>query len=419
MRIKYSDIHRVILWAASFLMMGYVYVFSEILITGNPRKVIVGIVSLFFLCIGFVGGKHNRAWKKSAQLKNYLLIFSICVVLEMIVSMTKYDYSVWSILVSAAPYCYIFLTIPIYNLFTVDGGTDKFLKSIVVMEIIILTMKAICWYTNSYTSLALFPNILREYSGWSVGGNIRIEPGCMFGLTFVYCLVNYVTNRKKTYGVLTLGLFLFMILITKFRFQLLAMLGVAFVILYMNRTNDARYAFLKRSFLVLLLVSVAVIYLPDIMASFSVDSARGNSTKTRLVEIAYFWQLIKTKSAVIGLGIMEEGNAAVSSMLQYIGQRMYIEDLGIIGAFFSFGLLMVPIYGNLFAMSIKNITRCQTCSDYEKQMLTGIVTYMVLSCLALNIFDPQRAFAVPFYLAIITYIRTRNTSDRMQEEPVR
>lgn len=86
--------------------------------------------------------------------------------------------------------------------------------------------------------------------------------------------------------------------------------------------------------------------------------------------------------------------------------RFWLEDLGILGGFFTFGVMALALYGKLFYTSIKKVIN--SCRDrmanYETCIfVNSIVLYMIISCVLLNIFDAQRIWGVPFYLGIIFF----------------
>lgn len=94
--------------------------------------------------------------------------------------------------------------------------------------------------------------------------------------------------------------------------------------------------------------------------------------------------------------------------------RFWLEDLGILGGFFTFGVMALALYGKLFYASIKKVI--DPCSDrmtnYDSCIFVkSIVLYMIVSCVLLNIFDAQRIWGVPFYLSIIFF--SENASEKI------
>lgn len=405
MKVKYSTIVRIIIYFTAFLMLGYVYLFDPILIAGYPRRIIVATVSILLalFCMSFRGNLH-QGWKYSQVARRYLICYIPCILIALLIAGIQYQYSVWNYLVAVAPFCYIFLTFPLLALFVIDNSLDKVLKRIALIEIVILIFKFIAWFSSNFTGTVFFPNILKEYSGWTVSGMARVEGGALFALVFIYFFVNFIQKKKIIFGLGSGILLLFMMFITQFRFQLLSLLVTGYVVLYVDETKNKKIVFVKRMLLILILILIGIYVLPEFVSSFNIGSMRGNSTKTRLIEIGYFAQLMKNRSAFLGLGIFDENNPVVSSLITYLGQTMYISDLGIIGAFFTFGIMIFPIYGYLFYVAIKTYRNSKNkIPDYDRSILVGVIAYMIVSNMALNIFDAQRAYAVPFYLSIIAY----------------
>ena len=93
----------------------------------------------------------------------------------------------------------------------------------------------------------------------------------------------------------------------------------------------------------------------------------GGSTAARLLTIDHYWSLIKEKDAILGVGFLSAyTNKAFSILRRSDTDRFWLEDLGILG---------------------------------------GVVVYMILSCILLNIFDAQRIWCMPFYLSVIYFVQ--------------
>ena len=89
----------------------------------------------------------------------------------------------------------------------------------------------------------------------------------------------------------------------------------------------------------------------------------------------------------------------------------YLDDLGILGTFVQIGLFTIVTHIFLFIKAIQVTIKCfkQANRDYLLYSL-GLTIYLVGSCLLLNIFDRQRIFDVPFYLAIYSFLDAKVSS---------
>lgn len=86
----------------------------------------------------------------------------------------------------------------------------------------------------------------------------------------------------------------------------------------------------------------------------------------------------------------------------------YLDDLGMLGTFVQIGLFTIVTHIFLFIKAVQVTIKCfkQENKDYLLYSL-GLTIYLIGSCLLLNIFDKQRIFDVPVYLAIYSFLDAR------------
>lgn len=170
-----------------------------------------------------------------------------------------------------------------------------------------------------------------------------------------------------------------------------------------------------------MIISLAIIIfilsggLDYLLGLFSLNGVEKGSTEARLLTIEHYWSLIKRKNAILGVGFLSSYTSKAFDILRRSDtDRFWLEDLGILGGFFTFGVMALALYGKLFYASIKKVI--DPCSDrmtnYESCIFVkSIVLYMIVSCVLLNIFDAQRIWGMPFYLSIIFF--SENTSEKI------
>lgn len=144
-----------------------------------------------------------------------------------------------------------------------------------------------------------------------------------------------------------------------------------------------------------------------ILDLFSLNGMDGGSTEARLLTIEHYWSLIKEKGAILGVGFLSAYTDKAFSILRKSDtDRFWLEDLGILGGIFTFGILSLLLYGKLFFDSIKRTFvshRIRKIDDRDDRFKKCVAVYMMLSCILLNIFDAQRIWSMPFYLSVIYF----------------
>ncbi len=341
----------------------------------------------------------------------YLILYVPIIMFSALFTKLSYDYSTKSLLYVVIPYLYIFFCFSIIYVFYKAGQTEDFSRTISRIVLVILFIKTLCWVLYTFFEIELFPNLLFEYEGWTRDGQIRLDTGYLFSFAFSFYISLSIKSKKKLVPLMALlFLFLFMAIISKGRFQLATMVftaAIAFV--FLARTST------KARNTVLLLGVAAMVFVcsgafEKVLYSFSLSSQYGSSTEARLQTISHFWDLMIDRKAILGLGLLDTSNPAAFALLYkattYWGATVlyYLTDIGILGGFFTFGLLSIPLYGTLFFFGIRTCIRAfrQRTEGYE--LLVPLIVYMITSCLLLNIFDLSRALDVPFYLAVISYM---------------
>ena len=224
-----------------------------------------------------------------------------------------------------------------------------------------------------------------------------------------------MVKKQLFYWIMLAFIYFYLIFVTQFRFQIIVSIVIT-VYCYYYASNSS-----KKKAIRLMIISLAIIIfilsggLDYLLGLFSLNGAEKGSTEARLLTIEHYWSLIKRKNAILGVGFLSSYTSKAFDILRRSDtDRFWLEDLGILGGFFTFGVMALALYGKLFSVSIKKVI--DPCSDrmtnYESCIFVkSIVLYMIISCVLLNIFDAQRIWGVPFYLSIIFF--SENASEKI------
>ena len=412
--IKISGIFRGLLYIAVFFLADYVYIFAPNFMQGNATSIrfVIGLVGvLSTVALLYLNGRKFEKSPAYALAEKYLLLYTFIIVFTMAFTIIRYDYNFTQIMFSVTPYLYIYYSLPLIYLCEYDKKPFHTIKVVAVLLLLMLFIKLICWLLYTFTGAVVFNNLIFFYGeNWIRDGFLRIDPGCLFGVAFSVMFAAGYTNAKQIkYKLSIVIMLLFLMFITRFRFQIVTALVVTMVGVYVASDNKK-----ERHNKIILGITVVFLFVglggfSTLLSSFTLEGEYGGSTFVRLLTTMHYWSLMVDKKAIFGLGLLNQGNINCYVMMERTnmwGQRTwyFLEDIGILGGFFRFGILSIPLYGVLFHYGIKAYKKCRYQGQKGQYVfLACAVSYMMFSNLALNIFDGQRAFATPFYLAIISY----------------
>jgi len=425
MVINKSTVFKAAVIVVSLYILGYL---DLVMPPGNTDmfRVICGIIAIVLalavLCVSNKGPEYKRN-VKFANL--FFALYIPIIILTSVLSVIWYKYKLVSALAIIMPYCFPLYAYPLVYIFSMDRSYERFTKVIVALVVIILSIKAVGWYLYNYRGVTIFPNlILRHSAEWVRNGVLRVDVGALYGVALCYLLSKFFVNKKRRYGVLAAGMMLFVVFITQYRYLEIVMLLCALLV-YLTSTDSSKSKLIRILILAAMVIAfIALGGLDAILASFSVKNEEyGSSNEARVLTINYFWETMNPFQHIVGLGFVYSGYSARatavltrSSTLQY-----WMEDIGILGGFFTFGMLSFLIYVPLFYRSVKACVLAIRNKFSDRAYLTSLVGYMILCCIMLNILDRQRLFDTAFYIALISYLsamseRQRSPSPLLEEK---
>lgn len=401
--IKVSSIMKLIIVVVTMIMLEYLSIFSSV--NMSNLKVIIGIIGVFLaLLIIHIKKKDND---KYIFLSKYILLYIPIILISIFHTALTYNYSFNETLIALSQYLYIFYAYPLIYIFVKDEKIDKYMNIIFLLIIVILGIKVLIWYLYNYKHIILFRNLLFRYSDhWIRDGLMRLNEGYLYDFAFSYTLYNIYKNKNKLlYYIILISLFLFTIFVSQWRVKLMIMIIIMVIYSLLTSKNSAS-KFIKK-YLIISILIFALIFggYEYFINTFSTNGSYGGSTSARLDTFIHFYNVLNTKKSFFGLGMLTVNNYNVAAMcFKNIYQNFWIEDLGIVGGIFTFGIFSLYIYGNLFYKSIVIIkNKIKSKINAESILVISLISFNLLSGLVYNIFDQQYAYSIPFYMAIVSY----------------
>jgi len=271
-----------------------------------------------------------------------------------------------------------------------------------------LICKAISWYCYNYSGKLVFERLLFEYEDWFRGGLQRVNAGFLIGILLAVAMCFIVERRACILQILILaGLVFFTLFVSAYRYQMLSVIAACVFGLFFV-SHRSGIGLLQRTVIIIVIILVVTSnYSQAFFDTFSTtNSVMSQSTQVRIDNILHYWNLVTNNCSVLGLGLLTSSNSQAAAMMTYGVNHVYwLEDIGILGEFFRFGLLAFWTYGYFVYLAIGSSFRILKDGNSRGTavLVISAVSYALLSCLAMNIFDGQRAFDVPFYLALFSY----------------
>lgn len=415
--VKVSSVFKCIIVCCTIIMLRFTLLFSnDSLISGYGQRFLVattGIILFIATVIISILHKYMRLYFRWIWI--YLCPYIVVLLISIIYTVSTYQYTIQNIISAVTPFLFIFISFPLIYIFSCDNGYEKFLKIIAVLQIIILIFKSVGWYAYNYLHNGLFSNLVLEFKTWMRDGIQRVEPGQLFGLTLVLFIYLAFRNRINfRYICVLFFMMFFLCVVCRFRFQIAVSCATCFIMLYFMKDNKKK----KIQWRMLLIAGVLIILasgiIGQLLESATLGGAYGSSTLARIKNVDHYFSIMSERKSYTGLGLLDStSNSAYSLIYKNEWSDYYLDDIGILGGVVRFGVFSIIIYGWLFFLTLKT---CYKCYAYKRQdylpFLLGISAYMISSCILLNIFDWQRAYAIPFYLAIISYIDGNLTYQR-------
>lgn len=411
--VKRSQLYKYIICAIAIVLCDYLYVISYRMMETHASliRLAIGLLGVVLaISVAYISQSNIRLKKVCKLANSYIVVYSLIIGFEIIMTMWSYGYSIKHAMFALTPYLYIYYAYPILYVMAFTKKRRDIFGTVILLFMIILTIKAVSWVLYTYTGRQLFSNLLFQYGTWSRNGSLRVDGGALLGLAFSFFLSKVYTESKKyRYIVASAFIFSFVFFITQFRYQIITLVAELIIVYYLSSKNNNQRTNKRVVLFLAFLVVLSIGGFDYIFKMFSVDSDYGGSTLARLRTVSHYWELMKTKNAFFGLGILYEGNENAYMLMHRLTEWgsnswHYLEDIGVLGGFFQFGLLTLPLYGGMFASGLNayKVNR-RVNNRYNTLALSAILSYLIISNLALNIFDLQRAFAVPFYIAAFSW----------------
>lgn len=410
-KIKVISCIKVCIYLGCFLMLRYLLVIPTEAIreSSNNQNLIVVILGGIAL---FLTVYYKRVqWPSGKLFRNYFIGYVICIAAVETYSIIQYRYSLKTIALSLMPFLFMAYLFPVIAIFCRNNSVEPLLSRVTDLELFILIIKFISWMANNFWNREFFNNYIYEFAeNWMRNGIYRLEAGQLFGIAFVYSLYSFLRGKKRIKYFLYISFeFFFIIAIEQSRYRTIV-LAVTLAVMCYFAYQGTKKILIRALLIIAIIVMIVSGVIADVMHGFGGVGKHASSFLLRQEGIFHYIRLMKRqKSFFGGLGLLDYSNINVFLKMQrtsFSSYKIYhLDDVGIFGAIVRFGYLAVVIYVWPLILQIETFMKALHIKKQEYiLLLAGMGTYLWVYCIVSNCFDLQRAFAMPFYLAIFSYI---------------
>ena len=373
---------------------------SEMVLVGN--SIMLALPLLLYKDIIEIG-------KRYTFLKMFLIYVAFSQIIICIYSMYIYHQTLFDMFVCMGSY-FILLLSMLLIIGMEKYGTFSFLRPFYIFSVLYMNLLIANAFLANSTGLYLLASRLAAKNE-----RVRTEAGSLFVVVmliiFWIILVGYA--EFKHYVVFILGIFL-EIYVEQTRIYELA-LFFAFLFMWIcNRANtESKFKKIVLLFLAAILFYVLGLH-QEIIESFSLDPTINPSyasSLARINAIDYFSGYLKA-NPLIGMGWVRPKNDTLALIFAGPNQTAFFDDLGFLGQIFRQGILGGVIYVIFIVRLFFVINKLPSNSKY-KNLVIGILVYILVSAISLNCFDGQRILGTAFLIAIVERIFKLETEDNI------
>ena len=372
------------------LSLGYfklINKWGEVFSTYSPKNAIVNLLLIFitvFLCCPYYIKHYSRIMNIE------ILVVLFCILIGIIRLNGQPG------IITAWPYFYILLSIPIYILLVINAwALDRMLKIIMLLTIGSFAFRALVSIINLTNGIIIFSDIVAEGGeSWIRNGRLRIAFPSFRLIILPIAAYYYLTKKKQIVALFCIiCILLFSVYINQSRSALIFQIVTFFIMLIFQQVSDKKKLI---RYCVIFFVGVCVVnteWFYKLIDSFLISNeTTGKSTSLRIAAIVYFSSKFM-KTPILGIGLGE-----------YFYGTSYLSDIGILGGIIKLGIPILFFYCLFFGRAIAVYRKANKNGDDRAILVLGMAVQTVLMGINVDCFYRTTAFSIPFFIAIVEYV---------------
>lgn len=358
---------------------------------------VIGIILFVWFLLNTRLYKEIKQYMKFINI--YILLTFIVLVIQFYYSMNKYDETILDVILVGFPFLLVLLAYPILYIFDYDKSFEKLMKKFCIVSYIGICLILIQSIMYKYYSIWFLKAISISFKS----GRVRISDFSLFSLSILYIFYLYLVSNKKRYLLLT-GIGMLGVGLVVSSRMLTIVLSVCLLIMFLLKRRPLNN---KLCIVIILIVVILICYqlgfFESIISSFSTSGKRAGSTLARIDAINYF-KTYTDENMFLGMGFVRPYRPDLVRIWSGPNRTAFFDDLGALGLFFRMGLTSIIVYGLILFRMAFVLLKIKKYKSNEFILCCGIFAFLIGTSITLVVTDYQRAFAIPFIIAIYEFV---------------
>lgn len=313
-------------------------------------------------------------------------------------------------------YLIVFFMYPLIYIFTEDGGTEQFWKTINIIMFIWYSWLLVQYFAYNFGGVILAQGGLVSFRGGSIRLSIRAIGHLLIIFNFNRFYNGTDSRNKKISLFMTAYGILIMLLIEQTRGYYIAIFGAIFVLLICNNKNANKIIIST----VIIIAIVIFLYQNQTISTF-LDTLLGTegtgesgaTGAVRLRGMAEFWNQF-IRNPLLGYGFQESGDSVST-----VNGIFYFNDDGFLGLIGQIGIWAFIIYGMMVVRFGYIVRKLFISRDYNRgTLLLGLYVYMLLTSISLICFWDSTCLVCPVLWALFEYEYNQHILEHVEQDDI-
>lgn len=373
--------------------------------TVSNKMLILGIV-LFYVFFNYILGRKNKLDHRCVYFTNTSMkVLILMIFVQACYTMPKYNESIVDIVRATGHLLLLSLSYVLLDIYLFEDDTSGVLNLISKLTFIAVFLYLVNAIINNLTGVLLLSFKVVQIRN----GRPRMAMPIMASFMIIYEWFEFLSGDSKKNKHL---IYVLVGLAGLFFFDMTRMLQISIVlsmlVMYFLRKNLTKYQVI---FLIVLIAILVIVvntnYFSGYLDSFSTTGSQGGSTSARLNAIRYFSKFTRD-NLFLGMGMVRPYRTDLYRIyFGPVGTYNCLDDIGIFGLFYYYGLFGVVLYIMLLLRWGWILAHTKNSKNYL--LLIGLFVFTISTSPSLIITNGQRALLIPIFFSVFefTYYQTR------------
>ena len=365
------------------------------------NKMLMMCIILLYVLFNYVLRRNYKLKHNSVSFINLaMFMVTLLIAVQALYTMPKYNETFVDIIRATGHLFMLALAYALIDIYLLEdsiNGALNLISNITFVSMLLYLANAI---VNNFTGISLLIVKVVQIRN----GRPRITMPVMSTFMILYEWFEFLNddrrNKRKHFVYVLIGLAgLFYVDMTR---MLQISVIVSMVAIYFFRKNHTKNQLLFAIALIgILILIVNTDYFSGFLDSFSLTGSQGDSTRARLNAIAYFSEFTKD-NLFLGMGMVRPYRQDLYNIyFGPIGTYNCLDDIGIFGLFFYYGLFGLILYIMLLLRWGWILIHVKNNCAYS--LLVGLFVFALATSPSLIITNSQRSLLIPIFTSVFEF----------------